>query len=88
MKNISRHLLKTVLLLGPGLASAGTGDVLAGVIAGFMAQGLGVWEAACCGVYLHGLAGEGLRHEMGSAGIIASDLLPILPKTIKAIVDG
>lgn len=63
----------------PGLASAGTGDVLAGVIAGVLAQGLSLLEAASLGVYLHGEAGEMVRNNLGDAGMIASDLLPVLP---------
>jgi hydroxyethylthiazole kinase-like uncharacterized protein yjeF len=66
-----------------GLASAGTGDVLAGVIAGLLAQGMKLFDAAACGVYLHGMAGEAVKEEMGNAGMIASDLLPVLPKVIK-----
>jgi hydroxyethylthiazole kinase-like uncharacterized protein yjeF len=69
----------------PGLASAGTGDVLSGVIAGLMAQGLSPFDAAACGVFLHAQAGEIISREMGEAGILASDLLPVLPKTIKRI---
>jgi len=69
----------------PGLASAGTGDVLAGAIAGLMAQGLKAFEAAACGVYLHGEAGELVRQKLGDAGILASDLLPELPLVIKAL---
>ena len=69
----------------PGLASAGTGDVLAGAIAGLLAQGITPLEAASCGVYLHGLAGEMGRREMGEAGLLASDLLPLLPKAIKEL---
>ena len=61
----------------PALATAGTGDVLAGVIAGMLAQGLSPVKAACVGVYLHGLAGELLREEYGVAGGLAGDL-PIL----------
>ena len=72
----------------PGLASAGTGDVLAGAVAGLMAQGLEPWQAAVCGVYLHGLAGERVREQMGAAGMLASDLLPIIPKAIKELVEG
>ncbi|MCW1967600.1 MAG: NAD(P)H-hydrate dehydratase [Anaerolineae bacterium] len=64
----------------PALAVAGTGDVLAGAIAGFCAQGLAPFEAACCGAYLHGLAGELWRAVNGDAGLLASDLLPLLPK--------
>jgi hydroxyethylthiazole kinase-like uncharacterized protein yjeF len=69
----------------PGLASAGTGDVLTGVIAGLRAQGLSPFDAAACGVYLHAQAGELVRQEMGNAGMLASDLLPILPRVIKTL---
>ena len=67
---------------GRALAVAGTGDVLAGAIAGFCAQGLAPFEAACCGAYLHGLAGEHWRQSNGDAGLLASDLLPLLPKAL------
>lgn len=67
----------------PALATAGTGDVLAGCIAGFLAQGLDAFDAACCGVYIHGLAGERIRKKLGDAGMLASDLLPNLPLAIK-----
>ncbi len=69
----------------PGLASGGTGDVLAGAIAGLLAQGLQPYEAASLGVYLHGLAAERVREELGSAGMVASDLLPALPRAIKEL---
>ena len=69
----------------PGLASGGTGDVLAGAIVGLIAQGLDTYEAACLGVYLHGLAGERVRAELGDAGMVASDLLPALPRAIKEL---
>jgi NAD(P)H-hydrate epimerase len=69
----------------PGLASAGTGDVLAGVMAGLLAQGLSTFDAASCAVYLHGAAGEQARLEMGDTGMVASDLLPRLPLAIKQV---
>jgi NAD(P)H-hydrate epimerase len=69
----------------PGLAAAGTGDVLAGVIAGLAAQGLPVFEAASLGVYLHGETGEAVKNLMGDTGMIASDLLTALPVTIKQL---
>jgi ADP-dependent NAD(P)H-hydrate dehydratase / NAD(P)H-hydrate epimerase len=72
-------------LANPGLASAGTGDVLAGAIAGMLAQKLSPFEAACCGVYLHGQAGELVKKEMGDAGMLASDLLPKLPLAIRQL---
>ena len=69
----------------PGLASAGTGDVLVGVIAGLLAQGLSLFDAAACGVFLHSEAGEMVRARLGDAGMIASDLLPVLPLVIKQL---
>jgi NAD(P)H-hydrate epimerase len=66
----------------PGLASGGTGDVLAGTIVGLLAQGLATFDAAVAGVYLHGLAGELVRSERANAGMVASDLLPVLPEAI------
>lgn len=58
----------------PGLASGGTGDVLAGTIGALLAQGLAPFDAARLGVYLHGLAGESVRERLGDAGMLASDL--------------
>ncbi len=71
----------------PGLASAGTGDVLAGVIAGLAAQGIPLFEAASLGVYLHGEAGEMVKNILGDTGMIASDLFSALPVTIKQLKD-
>jgi NAD(P)H-hydrate epimerase len=67
----------------PALASAGTGDVLAGAIGGLLAQGMTPFEAAGCGAYLHAAAGEMVREEIGDAGLLAGDLLPRLPKAIR-----
>ena len=67
------------------LATAGTGDVLAGAIAGLLAQGLEPFAAAVAGVYVHSVAGQLLRDEMGDAGTLASDLLVRLPRAIKQI---
>lgn len=72
-------------IANPGLASAGTGDVLAGVIAGLAAQGLTPGDAAACGVYLHGKAGEMVGKKLGDAGMVASDLLMALPQVIKQL---
>jgi NAD(P)H-hydrate epimerase len=71
-----------------GLASAGTGDVLAGAIAGLLAQGLSPFDAATCGVYLHSQAGEIVKRDMGDAGMVASDLLPVLPSVIKTLKES
>lgn len=67
----------------PLLATAGTGDVLAGVISGMLAQGLKPMVAAAVGVYIHGMAGKVLQKKIGNSGALASDLLPILPQVIK-----
>jgi hydroxyethylthiazole kinase-like uncharacterized protein yjeF len=67
----------------PALATAGTGDVLAGIIGGLLAQGLEVFEAAVTGVFLHGAAGDEATARLGDAGVLASDLLPLIPVTIR-----
>jgi NAD(P)H-hydrate repair Nnr-like enzyme with NAD(P)H-hydrate dehydratase domain len=67
----------------PALATAGSGDVLAGAIAALRAQGLPAYEAAIVGTYLHGLSGEIARREIGSSGVMAGDLLPRLPQAIQ-----
>jgi len=72
-------------IANPGLASAGTGDVLSGAIAGLVAQGLSLPNAAACGVYLHGEAGEVVKAKLGDAGMIATDLLPVLPQVMKRL---
>ncbi len=56
------------------LAKAGSGDVLTGVIAGLLAQGAELWEAASLGVYLHGVAGDRLKEKISSHGILAREL--------------
>lgn len=71
----------------PALATAGTGDVLAGILAALRAQGLPPFEAAALGTYLHGLAGELARREIGTAGVVAGDLIPRLPLVRRAL-DG
>ena len=67
----------------PGMASGGMGDVLTGVIAGLMAQGLTPWAAACLGTGLHARAGD-LAARAGERGMLASDLFPYL----RALVNG
>lgn len=72
----------------PGLATAGTGDVLAGSIVGFLAQGLSAYDAARAGVYIHGAAGEMATETLGNAGTVAGDLLPLLPRALNTIRCG
>jgi hydroxyethylthiazole kinase-like uncharacterized protein yjeF len=70
------------------LAKAGTGDVLTGMIAGFCAQGVSPLNAACLGVYLHGLAGELAANELSQYGVLASDLLEYIPKAILRVLNA
>lgn len=57
-----------------GMATAGCGDVLTGLLASLLAQGLPAWEASCLAVYLHGLAGDLAAHKLGEAALLAGDL--------------
>ncbi len=68
----------------PGLATAGSGDVLAGVIAGIIAQGVKAGQAAEAAVYLHGLAGDLVAADKTQAGLIASDVIEQLPAALKS----
>lgn len=68
----------------PGMATAGTGDVLTGMVAGLLAQGIPAWEAACAATYLHGFAGDLAAKKLGEAGMIAGDLLAHIPYAIQA----
>jgi NAD(P)H-hydrate epimerase len=64
----------------PGMATAGTGDVLTGMITGFLAQGLSQWDAACTGTYMHGLAGDLAAKTVGQAAMTAGDLIEHIPE--------
>lgn len=67
----------------PGMATAGSGDVLTGVIAAFLAQGLRPEIAASVGVYIHGLAGDIADEELGEFGIIASDIADRVGRAVR-----
>lgn len=69
----------------PALASAGTGDVLAGMIAGLLAQGMKPYDAACAGVYLHAQTGLRVSAHLGDAGLLAGDLLAELPQARQSV---
>lgn len=66
----------------PGMATGGSGDVLTGMIGGFLAQGFAPEDAAVCGVYLHGLCGDILAKKTGSFGFLASDIMNTIPEAI------
>lgn len=67
----------------PGMATAGTGDVLAGLIASFIGQGLSPADAAKLGVYIHGEAGDAAAEEVGEHSLVATDLLWAIPKALR-----
>ena len=69
----------------PGMATAGTGDVLTGMLVGLLAQKIPAWEAACTATYLHGLAGDLAARQFGQAGMLAGDLIANVPHAIQAI---
>jgi len=64
----------------PGMATAGAGDVLTGLIAALIAQRMNVFDAAVLGVWLHGLAGDLAAEEVGQVSLIATDLIDLLPE--------
>mgnify|MGYP001469433880 FL=1 len=68
-----------------GMATAGSGDVLSGIIGALAGQGLNLQDAAAVGVYLHGLAGDKAADEKGMHGLIAGDIVNSLPFAIKQL---
>jgi hydroxyethylthiazole kinase-like uncharacterized protein yjeF len=69
----------------PGMATAGTGDVLTGMIAGLLAQGLASWEAACAATYVHGLAGDLAAEIIGQTSLMAGDVIDHIPYALTNI---
>ena len=67
----------------PGMAVGGSGDVLAGIIAAFLGQGLAPMEAAACGCWFHGAAGDLCAGELGQYGMLPTDMLSALPRLLK-----
>ncbi|WHH61749.1 NAD(P)H-hydrate dehydratase [Petroclostridium sp. X23] len=72
----------------PGMATGGTGDVLAGVIASLIGQGLEAFDAAVAGVYIHGAAGDLQAFEKGEYGLIASDIINGIPAVLQQLALG
>ena len=69
----------------PGMATAGMGDVLAGLIGGLLAQGLSSFEAACAGVWLHGHAGDLAAGAGAEISLFAGDVIEKLPDAFRAV---
>ena len=72
----------------PALATGGTGDVLAGIIGGLIAQGSDPYAAAVTGVYIHASAGRRLSQRLGDSGLLASDLLTEIPLVMNVLRQG
>ena len=69
----------------PALATAGTGDVLSGVIGAYLAKAMDPFHAACAGVFVHAAAGRLAEREIGAEGVIAGDVIELLPRALQAI---
>jgi len=69
----------------PGMATAGSGDVLTGIISGFIAQGLDLFDASVLGVYLHGLSADLAVKDKTDVSLIATDIIDYLPEAIKKL---
>lgn len=67
----------------PGMATGGSGDVLAGVITSLLGQGVAPLEAAACGAWLHGAAGDICAREIGQYGMLPTDMVNVLPRLLK-----
>ena len=69
------------------MATAGSGDVLTGIITGLLARGYKQEEACILGMYLHGLAGDLAEKEVGKESLLASDIINYLPQAFKRLND-
>lgn len=67
----------------PGMATGGSGDVLAGIIVSLLGQAIPPLEAAACGAWLHGAAGDLCANEIGQSGMLPSDMIQVLPRLMK-----
>ena len=90
LNNIESKTWKNAVLKNttgnPGMATAGSGDVLAGIIGSFLAQGFTPLDAAIAGVYVHGAAGDLAAFDLGEAGVMASDICRHISYVIKDII--
>lgn len=67
----------------PGMAVGGSGDLLAGIITAFLGQGISPLEAAACGVWVHGAAGDLCARDLGEYGMLPTDMMEVLPRLLK-----
>ena len=72
----------------PGMATAGSGDVLTGIVTAFVAQGYNPEYAAAIGVYIHGLAGDMAAEELGEFGMTASDITSYVGRAIRDVLSS
>ena len=79
-------LVRLSPFVNPGLASGGTGDVLTGIIGSLLAQGMNPFDAASCGVYLHGRAAELATGGRGPVGLLASEVADAVPEAFGAVI--
>lgn len=68
-----------------GMAKGGSGDVLSGIIGSLMAQGVGAFESACVGVYVHGLSGDIASKQLSKIAMLPRDIVEYLPQAFKSI---
>jgi NAD(P)H-hydrate epimerase len=71
----------------PGMATAGTGDVLTGMISAFLAQGATPKDASIIGTYMHGFIGDVIAEKKGQRSLVASDIINSIPQVFKSIVN-
>ena len=69
------------------MAKAGSGDVLTGMLSGLIAQGMEIFEAACLGVYLHGLCGDLAKEKLTQYSVMAEDLISFIPNAVKSYLN-
>jgi NAD(P)H-hydrate epimerase len=87
VSDVSGYLVVNPYALA-ALATAGSGDVLAGLVAGFLAQGMGPLQAGATAAFVHAEAAERLSAVRGNRGILAGDLLGVIPEVLRDLATG
>ena len=70
----------------PGMAAGGMGDVLAGILGGFLVQGMDLYDAACFGVLVHGASGDLMAERLGPVGFLAGELMEAIPEILRRVI--